>query len=122
MTLKKEPFGKTPNGKAIDRFAISNTRGLKASVMSWGATLLSVAMPDRDGRPSPITLSFDTPEEYEKKHAYLGSTVGRFANRVTRGSFTLDGKIHSLAANDHSNHIHGGIVGFDRVLWLSRGL
>ena len=121
MTLMKEPFGKTPDGKAIDKFVLSNSHGLSASAMSWGATLLAVVMPDRDGRPAPVTLSFDTPEEYEKKHTYFGSTVGRFANRITRGSFTLDGKKYTLAANDHSNHLHGGIVGFDRVLWRAEG-
>ena len=121
MTLKKEPFGQTPDGRAIDKFVLSNSRGLSASVMSWGATLLAVVMPDRDGRPAPVTLSFDTPEEYEKKHTYFGSTVGRFANRIARGSFTLDGKRYALAVNDHSNHLHGGIVGFDRVLWRAEG-
>jgi aldose 1-epimerase len=121
VPLKKDPFGNTPDGKAIERYTFANSHGLRASAMSWGAMLLAVVMPDMDGRPAPITLSFDTPEEYEKKHAYLGSTVGRFGNRIARGSFTLDGKKYTLAVNDHANHLHGGIVGFDRVLWRAEG-
>lgn len=121
MTLVKQAFGKTPQGKRIEKYTLSNSRGLSASVMSWGATLMSVIMPDRSGSPSPLTIAFDTPEEYEAKHIYAGSTVGRFANRIGRGSFALDGKTYTLACNDHGNHLHGGIVGFDRVLWKADG-
>ena len=117
MTLRKDTFGKTPAGKRVDRFTLANARGVSATVMNWGATLMSVVVPDRKGAPAPVTIAFATPEEYEKKHIYAGPTVGRFANRIARGAFTLDGKSYALACNDGANHLHGGAVGFDRALW-----
>jgi aldose 1-epimerase len=117
MTLTKDTFGKTPAGKRIDRFTLSSSRGVSATIMNWGATLMSVVVPDRNGTPAPITIAFATPEEYEKKHIYAGPTVGRFANRIARGTFALDGKTYRLACNDGANHLHGGLVGFDRALW-----
>ena len=121
MKLTKDAFGRTPQGKRIDRYTLANSRGLSATVMNWGATLMAVSAPDRKGAPAPITISFATPEEYEKKHIYAGPTVGRFANRIARGTFSLDGKRYTLACNDGANHLHGGMVGFDRALWKAEG-
>ncbi len=85
--------------------------------MTYGATVISVEVPDRDGKTANVTLHLDTLAEYLKGHPFFGSTVGRYANRIAKGKFTLDGKQYTLATNDHANHLHGGVKGFDKKVW-----
>lgn len=101
----------------MELFTVTNRNGLIVELMSLGATVKSVATPDRTGTPGVITLGFDTVEGYLQRHPYFGSTVGRFANRIAGGRFTLDGRVIQLARNNGPNHLHGGEVGFDRVVW-----
>jgi aldose 1-epimerase len=118
MTLTQEPFGTTREGKKVERFTLSNSTGITATVMTFGGILISLRMPDRKGAFEEITLGFDTLGEYEAGHPYFGAIIGRFANRIARGTFQLDGVQYTLACNEKNvNHLHGGNVGFDKVVW-----
>ena len=110
-------MGKTPDGVEVDLFTLTNSNGLRIKVMTYGATLISVETPDRHGRIEEITLSLDSLADYLKGHPCLGSTIGRVANRIAKGRFHLDGVEYKLAINNGPNHLHGGIKGFDKVVW-----
>jgi aldose 1-epimerase len=114
---KREPFGALADGRQVEAVVLSNKAGIRVKVMTLGATIQSLLIPDRTGHPGDIVLGFDSPQEYVQNPSYFGATVGRFANRIAKGHFTLDGKTYSLATNDHGNHLHGGLKGFDKVLW-----
>ena len=117
MSINKEPFGKTPDGAAVDLYTLTNAHGLQVKIMTYGATITSVEVPDRDGQLANVTLALDSLDDYLKGHPYLGSTVGRYANRIAKGKFTLDGKEYTLATNNGPNHLHGGKKGFDKAVW-----
>lgn len=112
-----EPFGKTKDGQEVKRHTLTNVPGLRVKLIDYGATLIAVEMADRSGKVANVTLSFPTLDGYLQRHPYFGSTVGRYANRIARGKFTLDGKEYTLATNNGPNHLHGGLKGFDAVLW-----
>jgi aldose 1-epimerase len=117
MPVAKRGFGRLPNGAEVGLFTLTNAQGLSVAVMDYGAHLVSLRAPDREGRLGEVTLGFDALDGYLTRHPYFGSTVGRYANRIAGARFTLDGQEYRLAANDGPNHLHGGVVGFDRVLW-----
>ncbi len=117
MSVQRDVFGRMADGRPIERFTLRNRHGLSAQVMTLGATLLGVETPDRTGRWANITLHLDTFEQYLAGHPCLGSTCGRYANRIARGRFVLDGVEYRLMTNEGPNHLHGGRVGFDKVLW-----
>ena len=117
MSIVTQPFGSLPGGAPVTRFTLTNSTGIKASVMNYGATLISVEAPDRHGRLAEITLGYDTFAPYRQRHPYLGSICGRVANRIAGGRFTLDGVEYRLAINNGPNHLHGGLKGFDQALW-----
>jgi aldose 1-epimerase len=117
MDIKKDSIGKTPEGTEVDQYTLTNANGLRVKIMTYGATITSVETPDRDGKVENITLSLDSLADYFKEFPYLGSTVGRYANRIAKGKFSLDGKQYTLAVNNGPNHLHGGIKGFDKVVW-----
>ncbi|MHC4556943.1 MAG: aldose epimerase family protein [Planctomycetota bacterium] len=117
MSAKKESFGQTPDGKQIDLYVLTNPNGLRAKITNYGAILVSLEVPDRDGNIADITLGFDTLDGYLAGHPYFGATVGRYANRIGGAKFALNGVENKLAANDGDNHLHGGIKGFDKVVW-----
>ncbi|MCG2682701.1 MAG: galactose mutarotase [Planctomycetales bacterium] len=117
MSIKKEPFGKTPEGADVDLYTLTNANGLRVKIMTYGATITSVEVPDRDGLPANVTLSLDSLDDYLKGHPFFGSTVGRYANRIAKGKFSIDGKEYTLATNNGPNHLHGGEKGFDKVVW-----
>lgn len=122
MELDSRPFGKTKDGKEVVRFTAVNSRGLAFSAIGFGAVLTAVTAPDRRGRAAGVTLGLDSLAGYEARGPYFGALVGRVANRIARGRFTLDGREHRLALNDHGvNHLHGGETGYDRVLWQAEG-
>jgi aldose 1-epimerase len=114
---QREIFGKTKDGQPVEIFTLTNSHGLKARVMTWGATLVSMQTPDRAGKLADITLGFDTLDGWLGAHPFFGSTAGRYANRIAKGKFTLDGKEYALATNNGANHLHGGIKGFDKKNW-----
>jgi aldose 1-epimerase len=107
----------TAAGEAVDVFTITNAQGLRARVLTWGATLVEMSVPDREGKLADVTLGFDSLERYAQPHPFFGSIAGRFANRIAGARFTLDGRIFTLAANSGPNHIHGGQRGFDKRIW-----
>lgn len=122
MRVQRDIFGHTADGNAVERFTLRNSRGLSAQVMTLGATLVGVETPDRTGQLTNITLHLDTCTQYLAGHPCLGSTCGRYANRIARGRFTLDGVEYHLTTNEGPNHLHGGRVGFDKVLWQAEML
>jgi aldose 1-epimerase len=114
---KREPFGALADGRAVEAVQLSNKAGIRVKIMTLGAAVQSLWVPDRSGRAGDIVLGFDSAEGYVEHPSYFGATVGRFANRIAKGQFSLDGKAYTLATNDHGNHLHGGLKGFDKVLW-----
>jgi aldose 1-epimerase len=117
MSIEQSIFGKTPNGDEVQLFTLTNANGLRARLMNYGATVVSIETPDRDGKMADITLGFDTLEPYFTDSPYFGSSVGRVGNRIAKARFALDGVDYTLAANNDANHLHGGDIGFDKVLW-----
>ena len=115
--LPHATFGKTAEGEPVEIFTLTNPHGLKARLMTWGATLVSMAVPDRAGKLADITLGFDSLDGYLGKHPFFGVIAGRYANRIAKGKFTLEGKEYTLAVNNGVNHLHGGLKGFDKKNW-----
>jgi len=117
MSVNKESFGQTSEGREVDLYTLTNSNGLRARITNYGAILVSLEVPDRDGNPADITLGFNSLEGYLDEHPYFGAVVGRYANRIGKARFTLNGVEYELAANNGENHLHGGIKGFDKVVW-----
>jgi aldose 1-epimerase len=110
-------FGKMPDGTVIDAYTLKNAHGSWAKVITYGATLTELYVPDKTGKPGDIVLGFSDLDGYLSNHPYFGATVGRYANRIAKGHFTLDGKEYSLFLNNGPNSLHGGKVGFNRRVW-----
>ena len=118
MDIKKEAFGKTADGKAVDLYTLTNANGLVAKVTNYGAIVTELWVPDRNGNLGDVVQGYDTLDGYIQDTSYFGSIVGRVGNRTAKGKFTLDGKEYTLAKNDNGiNHLHGGNVGFNKVVW-----
>ncbi len=117
MSIKKQAFGKTEDGKNVDLYTLTNTNGLKAEIITYGGIVTSLQVPDRNGKFADIVLGCDNVNDYAKKSPYFGALIGRYGNRIAKGKFTLDGVEYTLATNDGQNHLHGGIKGFDKVVW-----
>lgn len=122
MEVKKEIFGNLPDGTVIELFTLSNENGIRARLMTYGATLVSLEVPDREGRLADITLGYDSLDGYLKNNPYFGSIVGRYGNRIAKGKFVLNGVEYQLVKNDGENHLHGGIKGFDKVVWKAEAI
>jgi aldose 1-epimerase len=117
MEILRQAFGLLPNGQSVDLYILTNTNNMSAQIINYGATLVSLSVPDRSGNVADITLGCDSIEDYMAASPYFGATVGRYANRIAKGKFTLEGVDYTLATNNGENHLHGGIKGFDKVLW-----
>jgi len=117
MSIEKRPFGKTADGKSVDLYTLTNANGLKADIMTYGGIVTSLHVPDRNGNFADIVLGCDSLDEYIKGTAYFGALIGRYGNRIAEGKFSLDGVEYMLAKNNGPNHLHGGIKGFDKVVW-----
>ena len=115
--VERTHFGTLPDGEEVERFRLQNTAGVEASIITYGATLISLAVPDRDGLVEDIVLGHDSLAGYLEANPYFGSVVGRYANRIAGGTFTLDAETYTLARNNGPNHLHGGVKGFDKVNW-----
>jgi aldose 1-epimerase len=115
--IVEEQFGELADGRQIRLFTLRNASGASVQVMDLGATIVSLNVPDRVGRLGDVALGFDDPKAYLTDSPYFGSVVGRYANRISRGQFSLDGKDYTLAINNGPNALHGGIVGFDKRVW-----
>lgn len=117
--LKKERFGRLPDGTSVDMFILTNSNGLEARTMTYGAALVSLKIPDRRGIRDDVCLGFDDLEGYLGSHPYFGVTIGRYANRIAKARFVLDGLEYKLAANNNGNSLHGGLKGFDKAVWTA---
>jgi len=116
LEIRKDPFGTTPDGVPVDVYTFTNGR-VTVSMLTWGATIQRVETPDRDGRLANISLGFDNLADYAAHSPYFGATIGRFGNRIAKGKFTLDGESYQIPVNNGENALHGGTIGFDKVVW-----
>ncbi len=121
MKIEKQPFGEF-EGQAVEQFTLENDDGVSVKIMTYGGTVTSIVVPDKNGDRSDIVCGFDTLEgyfadDYKANSPYFGCLVGRYAARIKDGQFTVDGQQHQVATNDGPNHLHGGIQGFDKRVW-----
>jgi aldose 1-epimerase len=118
MKLQRERFGQLPDGREVDRYILDNGR-IELRAITYGGIITSLAVPDRHARRASIVLGHDHLEPYLANRPYLGAVIGRYANRIARAAFELDGRIYQLSANEGANHLHGGLRGFDHHLWAA---
>src|SRR5438067_2267216 len=117
MSIQQSQFGSMEDGTTIDLFTIANRNKLIAKITAYGLRIAELQVPDQLGKSANIVLGYDNLKQYLEDRAFLGATVGRFANRIARGKFTLDGKPYQLPINNAPNSLHGGMRGFDKVVW-----
>jgi len=122
MKLEQSDFGRMADGTVVKRFTLANSKGMVARIMTYGAILTELRVPDQSGRTTNVAMGFDNLDQYLKGHPCFGATIGRVANRIAGAKFTLDGHEFRLAANSGSNHIHGGRKGFDKAVWDAQPL
>ena len=122
MDIKKEDFGKTPDGTNVELYTLSNSNGMRVKIMTYGGIVVSMEVPDAAGKTSDVVLGYDNLDDYVKNNPYFGCIVGRYGNRIGAGKFTLDGVEYKLAINNGPNHLHGGLKGFDKVVWKAEQL
>ncbi len=113
-------FGIDSHGRRVDQITIRNAHGMRVEVLTLGGIVRSLEAPDRDGVPGDVVLGFDSLAGYEADELYLGTLVGRYANRIAMGRFAIDGRSYALTRNDGDNHLHGGAHGFNRAIWQAR--
>lgn len=116
-SVTQAPFGVTPDGQQVSLFTISNANGMEARVINLGGIILSLTAPDREGNLEDVVLGFDSLDGYLAEHPYFGAIIGRYGNRIANGQFTVDGESYQLPVNNGPNSLHGGLRGFDKVVW-----
>ena len=117
--IEKLEFGKTADGTIIEKYSLKNENGVKLDVITYGGRITSLKVPNKDGKLENVVLNFDNIQDYEKDNPFFGALIGRYGNRIANGKFTLEGNEYNLATNDGKNHLHGGVKGFDRVIWTA---
>jgi aldose 1-epimerase len=118
-TVTKAPFG-TADGQSVDLYTLRNVHGVEAKITNYGGILVSLKVPDRNGKFDDVVLGFNDLDTYLKGHPYFGALIGRYGNRIAKGRFTLNGVEYKLAVNNGENTLHGGIKGFDKVVWTGK--
>jgi aldose 1-epimerase len=118
--VKRQAFGKLPDGSSVELYTLSNNKGMQASIMTYGAAVVSLTAPDRAGKYADVVLGMDNLEGYLKGVPYFGAIVGRYGNRIGHAQFKLEGKTYTLPKNDGDNTLHGGTRGFDKHIWTAR--
>src|ERR1700722_16362000 len=120
--LKNQAFGKARAGEPVELYTLSNSKGMQADIMTYGGVLVSLKVPDRSGKLADVVLGFDTLDGYQSipPPPYFGALIGRYGNRIGGARFTLNGTEYKLAQNNGTNHLHGGLRGFDKVVWKAR--
>jgi aldose 1-epimerase len=113
------PFGKTADGTPVEIYALRNSSGMEARIMTYGGTVVSLKVPDKKNKLCDVVLGYDHLDGYLTNSPYFGAIIGRYANRIANGKFTLDGQTNTLATNNPPNHLHGGVKGFDKVVWIA---
>ena len=121
-TIEKQRYGVLADGVAVDEYTLRNANGVEIKIITYGGIITSVSVPDRYGRMSNIALGFDNLRDYETRNPFFGAITGRYANRIANSKFTLDGVEYTLPANTPPHHLHGGMKGFDKVVWAAREL
>ena len=118
MGVVRTAFGPTADAHHVDQYILENANGLKVGIMTYGAAIVSIATPDVQGRMADVVLGFEKMSGYQSaENPYFGACCGRFANRLAKGRFFLDGEAYSVAVNNGPNSLHGGLVGFDKKIW-----
>ena len=122
MNIEKRLFGRTQDGAEVALYTLISDSDIQVSILDYGGTIVSLLAPDRDGQLDDIVLGFDNLEDYLTKSPFFGCVAGRFANRIAKATFELGGVTYQLAQNDGENHLHGGVVGFDKVVWAAESV
>ena len=117
MSISRKTFGSGPDGEDVYLFKLNNNHGVEISITNYGGTIVSIMAPDRKGKFEDIALGYETLDEYVKNPRYFGALIGRYANRIAGGKFSLNGIEYQLAQNNGTNHLHGGVKGFDKRVW-----
>jgi aldose 1-epimerase len=115
--ISRAAFGTSQDGQPVESFTLRNASGIEMRVISLGGIITHLSTPDRNGAPADIVLGFDSLDGYLKEHPYFGAIIGRYGNRIGKARFAIDGTTYTLAANNGPNHLHGGVKGFDKVVW-----
>jgi aldose 1-epimerase len=122
-SIDKQSFGQTADGTAVDIYTLKNTAGAEVRITNYGGIVVSLKVPDKNGKFDDVVLGYDNLDGYLKNNSpYMGALIGRYANRIAKGKFSLNGKQYQLAVNNGPNHLHGGIKGFDKVVWTAKPL
>ena len=121
-TITESAFGKLPDGTPVELYTLRNSHGMEATIMTYGGIVTSLKVPDKHGQFSDVVLGYDNLDGYLKSTPYFGALIGRYGNRIARGKFSLDGVEYTLATNNMPNALHGGLKGFDKVVWTARPL
>jgi len=116
----KKSFGKTPDGQPVDLYVLTNKSGAEVSITNYGGAVVSLKVPDRNGKLADVVLGYDTVDGYVNDKSYFGALVGRYGNRIGHAQFVLDGKTYTLAKNNGENSLHGGIKGFNKAMWSAK--
>ena len=116
----KKPFGKTPDGQLVDLYVLTNKSGAEVSISTYGGAVVSIKVPDRNGKLADVVLGYDNVDGYVNDKSHFGGIIGRYGNRIAHARFVLDGKTYTLAKNNGENTLHGGVKGFDKALWAAR--
>src|SRR5580658_6185918 len=116
-TAQRSTFGTLPDGVRIEAVTLTNGHGMRARIITYGATLQALEAPDRNGHNADVLLGYDDLASYLNKPNYWGATIGRYANRIAGAKFSLDGKEFQISQNDKANSLHGGSKGFDKRVW-----
>ncbi len=118
--ISMQPFGKTPDGHDVSLYTLSNKSGMQVTITNYGGIITSIKVPDRNKHLADVVLGFDNLEGYVNKNPYFGATIGRYANRIAHGAFTLDGKEYHIPTNEGTNALHGGNIGFNKRIWTAK--
>lgn len=118
--ISKEPFGKAKSGELVERYTMRNQSGMEVAVLTYGGIVQAIRLPHGPGKTVDVALGFDTLDGYLGEHPYFGALIGRYGNRIGNAKFSLNGKEYKLAANNNGHALHGGLKGFDKVVWAPK--
>lgn len=119
VTVTKSDYGTMPDGQPVEQYRLENDNGMAVDIITYGGIITSWTAPDHDGKYQNIVLGYDNLAQYIESNPYFGAIIGRYGNRIAKGQFALDGTTYQLETNDGSNHLHGGVKGFDKVVWTA---
>jgi len=117
VSITKSFYGKTKDNKKVDLYSFKNENGMQVDIINYGGIITSLKVPDKNGDTEDIVLGYNKLEDYINENPYFGSIIGRYGNRIAKGKFNLNGNQYTLATNNDENHLHGGNIGFDKVIW-----